>query len=317
MEIAFSLRRRLKDFSKRCIFRLHRIVTRCGWHILPAHYYSALPNVLELETTRPVWARKSKLVGIQCDLNRQIANLEHVVLPFQSEYAGNPSYLYATSNHFGPGYGYVEAQALHGFLRHFEPRTVVEVGSGVSTYCMIQALKLNQSAGEFKLTCVEPFPSAALRKIAGIELIQQPVQQVPLGLFESLQSGDFLFIDSSHAVNTGSDVNHLFLEVLPRLNRGVLVHIHDINLPYDYSRSTLKTFIHPMETALLHAYLVGNTSVEILFSLSMLHYDAPKTLKTVFPEYVPQAGDSGLWPDDAVPFVAPPHHFPSSIYLRM
>jgi hypothetical protein len=286
---------------------------------LPVHYYSGLPNLLELERTRQIWAKKSMLVGIDTDVPTQLVNLREIVEPFKEEYAGNHAYKFAAANHFGPGYGYIEAQALHGFLRHFKPARIIEVGSGVSTYCILQAVRLNrqEEGREFKLISVEPFPSQQLRELQDVELISEPVQQVPRRLFEELTAGDFLFIDSSHAVKPGSDVNYLILEILPRLSRGVLVHVHDINLPFDYSRSTLKTFIHPMETALLHAYLIGNTNVQILFSLSMLHYEASEDLKAVFPEYVPQAGASGLWPPDAMPFTTPSGHFPSSIYLRM
>src|SRR5690625_7675221 len=75
----------------------------------------------------------------------------------------------AVSEHFGPGYGYIEAQALHGFLRHFRPEKIIEVGSGVSTFCMIHALGKNRKEQSTlsQLTCIEPHPSEKLQRMDG------------------------------------------------------------------------------------------------------------------------------------------------------
>ena len=182
-------------------------------------------------------------------------------MPYQKEYEGNRVYRQAVSQHFGPGYGYIEAQALHGVLRYYKPKRVVEIAGGVSTYCMLAALEMNrtETAEPWSLTCIEPHPSARLRALAGIHLIRQPVQTVPLEVFQELSVRDLLFIDSSHMVKMGSDVNHLILEVLPRLRRGVIVHFHDINLPYDYPRMALQGFLQATETSLCARFLFLTT----------------------------------------------------------
>ena len=118
-------------------------------------------------------------------------------------------------------------------------------------------------------------------------MIRSEVQCLGFDLFEALEPGSLLFIDSSHTVKVGGDVNYLILEVLPRLRAGVLVHFHDIYLPYDYARNALTGLEHPQETVLLHAYLIGDRNVEILFLLSHLHYDRRDCLLEVFPEYRP------------------------------
>ena len=100
------------------------------------------------------------------------------------------------------------------------------------------------------------------------------------------------------------------------LRKGVIVHVHDIFLPYDYQRNLLRTFLHWSETSLLRAYLTHNERVGILFCLSHLHYERPDELKRIFPEYVPAPGADGLDPDTVRPFEHPSGHFPSSIYLR-
>jgi hypothetical protein len=197
-------------------------------------------------------------------------------------------------------------------VRHFKPRRVIEVGSGVSTYCLAAALARNEEegAGRAGVTCVEPYPAPHLRTLRGVELEEQPVQAVPPERFVELGEGDLLFLDSSHTVKTGSDVNYVVLEVLPRLRPGVVVQVHDIYFPYDYQRDVLHTVLHWNETSLYHAFLLHNTRYRILFCLSQLHYDRPDVLEEVFPEYERAPDDRGL---DA----GSGGHFPSSLYLQV
>ena len=211
----------------------------------------------------------------------------------------------------GPGYGPMEAQALHGLLRSLQPSRVVEVGSGVSTWCMVDATKRNERPSA--ITCIEPHPRPWLRE-APVTLVDAPVQECPFTLFEQLGADDFLFIDCSHCVTTGSDVVFLVLEVLPRLQPGVVVHFHDIYLPYDYPRDADKNFFQWQETALLHAFLIESSRIEILFCMSHLYYDRPDVLREVFPGYEPEPSDDGIAQGSV--FGERRGHFPSSIYLR-
>ena len=312
------MKRQLKDALKRQLFRLYRLGSRFGVHVVPVHYYVGVPDVIELERTTGEWQRKSELPGIELDLDAQLDALRAACVPYQAEFAGNSTYLEAIARSYGPGYGYVEAQALHSVIRHYKPRRIIEVGSGVSTHCMLTALELNRRDGAepAAMTCVEPYPSARLRQTSGIKLLEHRVQAVPVDVFRQLQAGDFLFIDSSHTVKPGSDVNYLFLEILPVLAPRVIVHIHDIYLPYDYQRNVLKTFLHWSETSLLRAYLTHNSRVSILFCLSLLHYERQGQLRDVFPEYDPAPDVNGLNIDTVRPFEQLRGHFPSSIYLE-
>ncbi len=193
------------------------------------------------------------------------------------------------------------------------------MGSGVSTYCMLEALNRNrrETGSSYQLVSIEPHPSERLQALPQIDLVKRNVQSVAIELFTSLGKGDFLFIDSSHTVKPGGDVNFLILEVLPRLRAGLIVHFHDIYLPYDYPRDTLRTFLHGMETSLLHAFLIFNNRAKIIFCLSQLHYDHSEVLREVFPEYVRQGDRQGLQLNDRKPFDSIEGHFPSSIYLEI
>jgi predicted O-methyltransferase YrrM len=308
-----------KNTFLRIFLYIHKIFIRVGIHILPVYYYSPVPNIVELKKTKNIWARKSELPGISVNLDEQVQNLRAICLPYQSEYTGNRFYKEALSKGFGLGYGYLEAQALHGVIRYYKPKKIIEVGSGVSTYCMLAALAMNENeTGESsQLTCIDPHPSYRLRALKRITLLTKKVQTLPLDTFKELGKGDLLFIDSSHTVKPGSDVNYLILEVLPCLRDRVIVHFHDIYLPYDYERAVLKKFFHRTETSLLRAFLIFNERIDIIFCMSQLHYDRKNELKEIFNEYDPQVDNDGLEDDDYKPFDPILQHFPASIYFQI
>jgi hypothetical protein len=300
-----------KNVAKRLLHRVHEIGLNFGLIILPNHYYVPFPDLRVLRRTRARWARRSAMAGVDVDLDRQEHALREMVKPFAAEYRGNRAYNHAVGGLFGPGYGYIEALALHGVIRSLKPRRIIEIGSGVSTYCMLEAIKKNGPERQTAVTCIEPHPRGWLRQ-APVKLIESPLQEVPAEVFSALDEGDFLFIDSTHTVRVDGDVNRIVLELLPSLMPGIVVHFHDIFLPYDYQLDADETIFQWMETALLHAFLIGNRGVEILFCLSQLHYDRRDALREVFPEYVPHEDVNGLI-TGAFDLTK---HFPTSLYLR-
>jgi predicted O-methyltransferase YrrM len=309
------MKRRLKPLLKGAVGTLHRLALHAGVIILPNHYYAPVADVHELRKLKQSWAKRSSMMSVDMDLAAQAHKLREMVASYESEYRGNEAFTQAAAKGFGLGFGYVEAQCLHGVLRALKPQKICEIGSGVSTYCALRAIELNEIEGFYtKVTCVEPNPSNFLRKMQSkkIDLIEKPVQTLDPEFFDTLHAGDLLFIDSTHAIKPGGDVIYLYLEVIPRLRPGVVVHIHDIYLPYLYQRDLLhlRTLFQWSETALLLALLTNNNRLSVLFCLSMLHYDAPEVLASVFPEYRPQAAENGLCAPAAAGY------FPSSIYLQ-
>ena len=178
---------------------------------------------------------------------------------------------------------------------------------------MLKAVDLNRSESKQRsaITCIEPYPRPEFRTIDSINHIEAMCQAVPWEVFEQLETGDLLFIDSSHTLKTGSDVARIYLDVLPSLNPGVVVHIHDVFLPYLYSRSALQEWFGWQETSLLLALLTGNDNLGVLSCLSALHYDRSPDLKSILRDYEPQQNDAGLSTG-----VDPEAHFPSSMWLR-
>lgn len=127
-----------------------------------------------------------------------------------------------------------DAEVLYTVIREFQPGTVIEVGSGNSTRLIRQAIL--DGGLNTRLISIDPQPRAEISDLVDI-LYRKPVESLDdTKLFQSLKAGDILFIDSSHTVKTGNDVVLLYLTIIPELQPGVLVHIHDIFLPYDYPK---------------------------------------------------------------------------------
>ena len=132
-------------------------------------------------------------------------------------------------------FSWLDSRALFVIMRALAPKRVIEVGSGYSSLLMADVNR-RFLGGVSEIQCVEPYPRAFLKRgVPGLTRVTvERVQSVPLSAFEALEADDILFIDSSHVGKTGSDVNYLFFEVLPRLRPGVVIHVHDIFLPEDY-----------------------------------------------------------------------------------
>jgi predicted O-methyltransferase YrrM len=317
-----KMRRAFKEFAKALFFGLHRFGRSFGIAVVPVHPYSPVPDLDWMRANLEAWAWPSLLPGIRWNLEKQAIWLKETCLPYQKEYVGSPVYREAVAKGMGPGYGYIEAQVLHGVLRAIKPARIIEVGGGVSTFCMAKACEKNceETQRPCDILTIEPFPRKALRSFVerGLpdvktHLVEEMVQKVPLETFQELSANDFLFIDSSHTVKPGGDVNFLVLEVIPRLRPGVFVHFHDIYLPYDYQRNVLRSFLCWTETSLVRALLVENHRIEVLACLSALHYTCKELLREIFPEYRPQPDQNGL----SLPGKEQEGHFPSSLFLRV
>lgn len=125
----------------------------------------------------------------------------------------------------------LDAVAAYTIVRRERPGRIIEVGSGHSTRFMAQAAR--DGGLETRIACIDPAPRADLIRL---DVEHHPVllKDTDPKIFDQLGAGDILFIDSSHIAMPGTDVDRLFLDVLPRLGAGALVHIHDITLPDAY-----------------------------------------------------------------------------------
>ena len=251
-----------------------------GFHVTPVHFYEPIPDTQSLPET--LWSEPSELVGIDMNDSMQLDLLRNHFSKFRREYETlvaepPPGQLWP--------FGGTDVLVAYCMVRHFRPRRIIEVGSGFSSLVLGKAAAKNKNSA---LICIDPFPNELIRKSNSVpalrSLIETKVQDVDMEFFSQLESGDILFIDSSHTVKIGGDVNYLFLEVLPRLKAGVIVHVHDIFFPFEYRRDwMLEEFRFWTEQYLLQAFLIFNSEFEVLMANSYLNHYRPRDLKAAFP----------------------------------
>jgi predicted O-methyltransferase YrrM len=278
---------------------LFRRWERRGVHITPVHFYSPIADVGQLGDSP--WQEPYDLTGIDMNVDVQLHLLEHSFPQFRAEYEQLPRAPVddALAFFFDNGmFSGTDALVLYCMLRHFQPRRVIEVGSGFSTRLTLQALKCN---GFGDLVCIEPFPTSPgqhdlfRQSVTGLELLAQPVQHVDLAVFETLMAGDVLFIDSSHVARIGGDVPFLYLRVLPRLAPGVIVHVHDVFLPFEYPRDWVMEHLRFWnEQYLLYAFLLHNTEWEVLLANTWINDEHPEAMRQTFPD-APWWGGGSFW----------------------
>jgi hypothetical protein len=247
------------------------------------HFYSPIVNTTEvISRAGDLWPARPEVLGI--DFND--ASHETILSEYFPRHIGKYDYPDSVSDDDAPTrfytgnsqFSWLDSRALMVLLCEWQPRRIIEVGSGYSSLLMADVNErfLGRNCD---ITCVEPYPRPFLRRPpAGItRLVEQKVQDVPLEVFETLGAGDILFIDSSHVAKTGSDVNRLYFDVLPRLRPGVRIHIHDIFLPNEYPQEWVIEYNRSWnEQYLLRALLMYSVGFRVVFGCSYAFYRFPE-----------------------------------------
>ena len=270
---------------------------RLGWNVArTADFYSPLPVLSEVAETRELWDRPSELVGVGFDLDEMKGRLAALVEAHGGEFDALPAYGEIKALGYGPGFPVVDAMTTFLMVRDLRPARYVEIGSGLSTYYAWLAAAANVREGRpCEVTCVDPFPTGRLAELEApaVKAVVSKVEATDLGLFEELEAGDLLFIDSTHVLKLGGDVAFLFLEVLPRLRPGVVVHVHDIHFPYNTPYPAeqyvfrAKWPLYRTEAMVLQAFLSFNRDFEIVLSAPMIRHADEPFLERTIPGYRP------------------------------
>lgn len=241
-----------------------------GVHVTPVHFYSPIPDIRELDQRPQLWQIPSAMPSVEMQQKAHLEFMTAVIGRYIHEcsfsiQATKVPYEYFIRNGY---FGYVSAAAMHTIVRHYRPRRIVDVGAGFTTRVLAQAARMNAEDGfPPELIAIDPFPSSILRNgFPGLtHFLEKAIQDVDISIFTSLEADDILSIDTTHAVRTGGDVPYLYLELLPRLKPGVVVHIHDIFLPFEYPREWIARRLFWNEQYLLHAFLIYNTTFKPLW----------------------------------------------------
>jgi hypothetical protein len=182
------------------------------------------------------------------------------------------------------GFGAGDAEYWYQLIRAVKPARLIEVGSGNSTLMAIKAIQKNReedASYDCKHVCIEPYEMPWLEQ-TGVSVIRKKVEDIELSFFSELRENDIFFIDSSHIIRPQGDVLFEYLEILPRLNKGVIVHIHDIFSPNNYPEEWLvERVVFWNEQYLLEAFLTHNTSWKVLGALNYLQHNYHTKLRSV------------------------------------
>jgi hypothetical protein len=289
------------------------LAARYRWHLrLVRHAQDALGvTVVRNHYYEPVFTEQNLsppsdvarfLPGLDLNVDGQLAVLKQFrfadeLLTLDGGVVEGHTYHYGNQNAmFGQG----DADALYSFIRAFKPNTVMEIGCGQSsvvTQLAIRKNKIEDTTYAPSHICFEPFHNGWLDKI-GVDLRSKKIEDVDLEIFRDLRANDVVFIDSTHVLRPDGDVEHELLRILPILPAGVLVHIHDIFTPWNYSKKFLREDRRFWtEQYMLEAFLSFNSQYEVMLALHDMHRRAEPTLYDAFPilATLPNANPGSFW----------------------
>jgi hypothetical protein len=240
---------------------------------VPGHFYSPIPSLEEIEKYSNRLFRlpvnELEVIGIDFNVNNQLELLKsfktiYSEIPYTKEKTGLTRYYFNNQN-----YSYTDAIMLYSIIRHFKPANIVEIGSGFSSCATLDINELFFS-NRINCTFIEPYPellNSLIRKEDQSEnkIIVSKVQETDIEIYTSLNANDILFIDSSHIMKMGSDLQYILFNILPKLKEGVIIHFHDIFYPFEYPKKWItENFYAWNEIYVLRAFLTNNNAMEIL-----------------------------------------------------
>lgn len=288
-------RRKLRTAVARILARPAR---SAGFELEVRSFYSPIPDLGAIDPA--VWLRPNALEGIPgFDLESQLDYIESQLSAAIAEFSpprhpvGNRFEYFLDNGLYQGG----DADLLYAIVRSHRPSRVIELGAGFSTLVTAAACRANCADGHTtEFISYDPYATPPAGGLDGLsELRAVPAEAVPIEQFESLEANDILFIDSSHVVRVGGDVNRLLLDVIPRLQSGVLIHVHDIFLPWEYPREWIANGWYWSEQHLLHALLIGNRELEVLVGAYGLWRAHEQRLRALIPNLDPAHPPMSFW----------------------
>lgn len=266
-------------------------------NIVPANFYSNIPLVQEIENSFEYKNSNQEVYNSDIFSQETISNFIEQISVYADEF--NPP-LESNSENPGqffwknPAFSFSDAMSYYCVIRHVKPDCILEIGSGYSTLVADQALKKN---GRGKLILIEPYPKEFLAELETVDkIIKSFVQDISVSnLVDLIESCQIWFIDSTHTVKVGSDCLYLYLKIMPEICQDLLVHTHDIYLPFGFPKeAALEKQIYWTEQYLLYAYMLDNPKIEVLFGSAYAKKKLPNLLKHFMRNRYPGGGGS-LW----------------------
>ena len=282
---------------KRALARTgYALVPNDRYAVVPRDFTSPLPDLERLDGD--FWDTPRSMEGVDLAIDEAIELLTDRLVPYIGEFelaADRPGYGFASAT-----YGAVDAQVLYALVRWLKPRALVELGSGASSHFIQMAARRNAGDGrslDHRIFDPYPFTASPLGLVNGPVVTAIRAEEVDPALFDQLLGkGDVLFIDTTHTVKTGGDVDHIFSAIVPRLAPGVWVHIHDVFLPYEYPRAWVVDNRRLWaEQYLVHAFLAFNCAFRVRFPATAVSRAAPETVARLVPAFSLGAYPGAFW----------------------
>jgi hypothetical protein len=266
-------------------------------HVQPYRFDSAIPTRFDIDLDR--LNQRRNLPGLAFDVSKHLSLLKELAV-YAHEMNSIPLEQ-TTQEEFwfrNPGYQDADAASLYCMIRHFKPRRIIEAGCGFSSRVIGMAVRKN-AAENHPAEClfIEPYPADYLLvdRLPG-PLLQKKIQDVPMERFTSLNEGDILFIDTSHVIKTQNDCCCEYLQIIPSLRPGVLVHIHDILTPYDYHADWILDHQFAFnEQYALECLLTHNPRLEVLVPLYLLWKEHTAAVMNLFSRQRQSHRPSAFW----------------------
>lgn len=252
------------------------------------HYYE--PQ-FDFRNVNHSFSEERTLPGINWNIKTQLELMKKLTFSLELENISTEKTDDITFSMSNTSFASGDAEYWYQLIRLKKPNKIFEIGSGNSTLMAINAIKKNKKEDinyKCKHICIEPYEMPWLEKIE-VSVIRKKVEDIESSFFLELEAGDILFIDSSHIIRPEGDVLFEYLELLPILKKGVIVHVHDIFSPRNYLDTWLRDeMLFWNEQYLLEAFLTHNSSWEIIGSLNYLHHNHYKELNKVCPYLTPE-----------------------------
>jgi predicted O-methyltransferase YrrM len=262
------------------------------------NFYSPIPSLEDIKKYNFNSPLPETIPGIDLNSDEQLQLLDsfetfYKELPFPDQKTEDFRYFYQNE-----AYSYSDAIVLYCMIRHLNPQKLIEVGSGYSSSV---TLDTNEKFMGNSIACtfIEPYPQRLESLLKEndkktVTIHKKNLQEVPLNVFEALKENDILFIDSTHVSKFNSDVNYLFNEILPALNPGVYIHIHDVFYPFEYPKDYLMERRAWNEQYTLRAFLQYNDNFKIVMFNTYLESMFEDKVKSRFPLLYKNTGGS-IW----------------------
>ena len=273
-----SLKRAIKNivFNSKLADKIYKQKFIKDHYFSPENCYSPLVVGKELEDRKHIiWPDKHENTLADIELNEEIQKKSLSII--EKKYSEGVAFCNNLSNKKftfnNPYFSIADGIILYALLSHIKPKKIIEIGAGYST-CFIQEIKNSIFENSFDYQVIEPNTdvyNSLVKNVTDITLYEQTVQSIPLDVFKTLETGDILYLDTSHIVKTGSEVNHILFNILPVLNKGVIIHFDDVYYPFEYNKELIDKGYSWNENYFLRAFLMNNNKYRIMLFTDYLN----------------------------------------------